>query len=572
MNMGSRKLLWIASVFNLVLGCGPQEEFEVSRADVVFTDGRIYTLDSDQPWAEAVAVAGSRISFVGTSREAQRHIGPETTVVDLRGRMMLPAFQDSHVHPILAGVAQFECDLENETDLAGYRSAISSFAAAHPDAAWIVGRGWSMSVFGPGGRASRELLDDWVADRPVYLESIDGHTAWVNSKALEIAGVDRNTPDPAGGVVDRVPGSGEPVGSLQERAKLLVEAHVPPVPEERRLEGLRSAIRKLLSVGIVSIQDAKVDRPYLETYASLDRSGELRLRVVAALLWDGSQEADQIDDLLALRSEYSNLELVRPTTAKIFLDGVMENYMAAMLEPYRVASATRGHLRVETDRLNRIVTRLDAEGFQVHFHAIGDAAVRQALDAIEHALEVNGQRGNRHIIAHLQMIHPTDLGRFGELGVAASLQPFWAYAEEYVTELTIPFIGLERARWMYPIGSVHEAGGLLAFGSDWPVSTPNPFVQIETAITRQSPLGEPTEPLSPAERIDLETALAAFTINGAFVNHQEDQTGSIEVGKLADLIVIDRNLFEIAPEEISETSVLVTLLGGQLVHGDLASW
>ncbi|MEJ2085450.1 MAG: amidohydrolase family protein [Acidobacteriota bacterium] len=570
--MGFHRLVCIGSIFIAVLGCRPQEALETTAADVVFTDGRIYTLDVEQPWAEAVAVSSDRISFVGPADEVGAHIGPQTTVVDLRGRMMLPAFQDSHVHPILAGVAQFECDLESETDLAGYRSRISSFAAAHPDAAWIVGRGWSMSVFGPGGRASRKMLDELVPDRPVYLESIDGHTAWVNSKALELAGINRDTPDPVGGVIDRVPGSGEPVGSLQERAKLLVETHVPPVPEERRLEGLRSAIRKLLSVGIVSIQDAKVDRPYLETYASLDRTGELRLRVVAALLWDDSQEANQIDELLALRAEYSNLELVRPITAKIFLDGVMENYMAAMLEPYRVPSATRGHLRVETDRLNRVVTRLDAEGFQVHFHAIGDAAVRQALDAIEQALEVNGQRGNRHVIAHLQIIDPRDLGRFSELEVAASFQPLWAYAEEYVTELTIPFIGLERARWMYPIGSVHEAGGLLAFGSDWPVSTPNPFVQIETAITRQSPSGEPTEPLFPAERIDLETALAAFTINGAFVNHQEDQTGSIEVGKLADLIVIDRNLFEIAPEEISETSVLVTLLGGQVVHGDLAPW
>jgi len=293
--------------------------------------------------------------------------------------------------------------------------------------------------------------------------------------------------------------------------------------------------------------------------------------VVASLLWDRARGLEQLQDLQRLRQEYSGSEYLRPTTVKIYQDGVMENYTAAMLEPYLVPGGTRGIPMIEPEFLKQVVTALDAADFQVHFHAIGDAAVRQSLDAIEAAIRANGRRGNRHHIAHVQMLDPADIPRFAELDAVANFQPLWAYADEYVTELTIPFIGPERARWMYAIRSVADSGGRIAFGSDWSVSSANPFPQIETAVTRQDADDASSVVFIPEERIDLAAAIAAFTIGAAYVNTQDDKTGSIEPGKFADLIVVDRNLFDIDPHEISDARVLLTLLAGEPVYGDPSS-
>lgn len=548
-----------------------QPPADTTGADMVLTNGRIYTVDEARSWAEAVAISDGRISHVGTSTEVESLIGPNTTVVDLDGRMLLPAFQDSHIHPIYAGIEASRADLNDLDSVAGYRAVIGEYAAANPDAEWITGGGWSMSVFGPGGRPSKSIIDELVSDRPAYLSSADGHTGWANSEALEIAGITDDTPNPPDGIIDRDPETGEAIGSLQEGAMGLVTRHIPEDSLQDRVAGLRYSIDLLHGFGITSITDAIVNRPELETYESLDERGELDMRVIASLWWDRNKGLEQLDDLIALRDEFDNGGELRPTTIKIMQDGVMENYTAAMLEPYHVESGTKGIPMVEPELLKQAVVAADAAGFQVHFHAIGTAAVRQSLDAIEEALFENGQNGHRHHISHLQMVHPDDIPRFRELDAIANFQPLWAYNDEYVTELTVPFIGEERAQWMYPIKSVQDAGGMIAFGSDWSVSTANPFPQIETAITRLSATGEDYPVMLPEERIDLESAIVAFTINAAFLNRHEDDTGSIEVGKLADLIVLDQNLFEIEPADISETEVLLTLFGGEVVHGDPAS-
>ena len=557
----------------LVVGACSRNEpaVEAPGADVLLTNGRIYTVDAARPWAESVAVTDGRIVFVGSNSDAAGYEGSNTTVVDLGGRMMLPAFQDSHIHPIGAGVEASSCDLNELDDLAAYRSTIGEYAAANPDVEWITGGGWSMSVFGPGGRPSKTIIDELVPDRPVYLSSADGHTGWANSRALEIAGITRDTPDPADGIIDRDPETGEPIGSLQEGAMNLVTRHIPRTSIEDQVAGMTYSRDLLHGYGITSITDAIARRDDLQTYALMESRGELDLRVVASLWWERERGLEQIEDLVALRTEFDKGGLLRPTTVKIMQDGVMENYTAAMLEPYLVDSGTRGIPMVEPGLLRQAVAALDAIGFQVHFHAIGTAAVRQSLDAIEEALIENGQLGNRHHISHLQMIHPDDVPRFAELEAIANFQPLWAYNDEYVTELTVPFIGEERATWMYPIRSVLDTGGTIAFGSDWSVSTANPFPQIETAITRLSAAGEDYPVLLPEERIDLETAITAFTLNAAFLNKHEQDTGSIEVGKLDDLIVLDRNLFELDPADISETKVLLTLFEGRPVYGDFES-
>jgi hypothetical protein len=310
---------------------------------------------------------------------------------------------------------------------------------------------------------------------------------------------------------------------------------------------------------------------YLDAFRALGERGELSLRVAASLSWDGDDGDEQIAGLVQVREDYTSGRL-QITGVKIFQDGVTENQTAALVDPYLNSTAGHGMSMFEPSVLNRIVTALDGEGFQVHFHAVGDRAVRESLDAVEVAIAANGRRDARHHIAHLQLIHPLDIPRFGELGVVANFQPYWASPDESLTELFLPFIQHETARWIYPIGSVQRSGAVVAFGSDWNVTSPNPLLGIETAVTRADPYDEIPGVLLPDERIDLHDALAAYTIHNAYLNHQEDRTGSIEVGKLADLVVLDRNLFEIEASEIADAKVLLTLLGGEPVYGNLDSF
>jgi hypothetical protein len=547
-------------------GCGGVDKEKA--ADLALTGGKIYTVDSARSWAEAVAIKDGRIVFVGTNDDAKDFIGDGTKVVDLQGRMVVPGFQDAHVHPISAGVEANACNLNGLENVDAYIAAIKKYADQHPDEPWITGGGWSMAAFGPGALARRELIDAVVPDRPVLLYSQDGHTTWANSKALEIAGITNKTPDPPDGRIDRDPKTGAAVGSLQEGASSLVAAKIPPVNDTKRADGLRYAVKYLNALGITAMQDASVNEDDLKTYRQLDDAGELSLHVVGSIWWERDQGLEQIEDIKRLRAEFTK-DHVDAGTVKIMQDGVMENYTAAMLEPYLVPDKTKGIPMVEPENLKEAVTKLDAEGFQVHFHAIGDAAIRQSLDAVEAARTANGDLGHRHHISHLELIDKADIPRFKALGAVANFQPLWAMNDDYVTELTVPFIGPERAAGLYPIGSVLKSGGTIAFGSDWSVSSPNPFEQMETAITRLEALGGTTEPLLPDEAISLAEALDAFTINAAYVNRDEKDTGSIEVGKHADLAVLDRNLFDTAPAELSDTKVLVTLFEGKAVHGKL---
>ena len=539
-------------------------------ADTVYHTGKIYTVNAEKPWAQAVAIRNGRIAYVGTDDGVRSHIGPDTVVHDLHGKLMLPAFQDSHVHPIMSGMDALACDLSGLDDVAKYRSRIAECATASPDSEWIRGGGWSMAEFGPGAMPSRKIIDELVPDRPVFLTSQDGHSGWANSVALDIAGITKDTPNPPDGIIDKDPETGEPIGSLQEGAMTLVAKHVPEATLEERISGLAYARDMLHGYGITSIQDAYVFEDELEAYTALDDAGKLNLRVVASLWWDRSDTEEQIPQLLELRKKY-NKGNIRPTTVKIMQDGVMENYTAVMLEPYLTEEGGRGIPMVEPEFLKEVVSLLDAEGFQVHFHAIGDGAVRQSLDAVEEARRRNGDLGHRHHIAHLQIIHPSDIPRFAALNVVANFQPLWAYADKYVIDLTLPFISEETAKWMYPIKSVIDWGGKVAFGSDWSVSTANPFPQIETAVTRVDTIDHDTEVLNPEQRITVQQAIEAFTINAAFVNKQDDTTGSIQKGKLADLIVLDKNIVEIDPKDISETRVLLTLFEGRPVYGDPGS-
>ena len=574
---GFRRLLrglLIAGLAILGAGCAKKEPAVAdvpAAADLALKNGAVYTVDGTRRWAQAVAIRGGRIVFVGLDKDLAAHVGPATRVIDLKGRMLLPGFQDAHIHPIESGVQATACDVSGLTTVAEYVAAIKKYADEHPDEAWITGGGWLMSAFGPGALASRKLIDAVVPDRPVILWSTDGHSAWVNTKALELAGITNKTPDPPDGRIDR-DRNGEAIGSLQEGADAMVTAVMPATTDAQRQQGLRYSVKLLNGYGITGIQDAHVDESDLKAYQALDQSGELSLHVVGSIWWERDQGLEQIENIKRLSSTYTKGQM-DARTVKIMQDGVIESYTAVVLEPYKLPGKDKvyGIPMVDPEKLKTIVTMLDADGFQVHFHAIGDGAIREVLDAIEAARKANGDLGHRHHIAHLEVIQPADVPRFRELGVTANFQPLWAFADPYITDLTLPFMGKERAQWIYPIRSLERSGAVVAFGSDWSVSSANPMEEIEVAVTRMGPFGETKTPFLPSERIDLPEAIAAFTINAAYVNRHETETGSIEVGKLADLAILDRNLFDIPAGEISDAKVLITLFEGKAVHGDLGT-
>jgi hypothetical protein len=576
-NLKFRLSIGLLMLAMTLAGCAKDDAGKVDgqkpgMADLALRGGAIYTVDGARSWAQTIAIDDGRIVYVGTDAGASEHIGPQTQVVDLKGRMVVPGFQDAHIHPISGGIEAIGCDLNAAANVEEYVATIRKYADEHPNDTWIKGGGWAMSAFGPGALTRKELIDAVVPDRPVILWSRDGHTVWVNSKALELAGITRDTKDPADGRIDRDPKTGEAVGSLQEGAGGLVADKAPPDTDATRDAGLRYAIRMLNGYGITGIQDASVNEEDLKTYRRLDDAGELSLRVVGSIWWEREQGLEQIANIQRLRGEYTKGR-IDAGTVKILLDGVLENYAAVVLEPYKLKGKddVRGIAMVEPEFLKKAVTQLDADGFQVHFHAIGDGAVRQSLDAIEAARTANGDLGHRHHISHIQLIHPDDQPRFRKLGVIANFQPLWAFADAYITDLTLPFISQQTASYMYPIASIEKSGAVVAFGSDWSVSTANPFEEMETAITRMGSLGNTKVPFLPAESIALPEALAAFTINAAYTNRDEQNTGSLEVGKRANLAVLDRNLFEIPAAEMSDTKVLLTLFEGKPVHGDVGA-
>jgi predicted amidohydrolase YtcJ len=545
----------------------------VTTADVVLRGGDVYTADAAGRRASAVAILGGRILAVGDDADMKPLTGSSTQVIELAGRTVVPGFQDAHVHPGGGGLERLACDLSGVHSRSAYREVIARYAREHPEEEWILGGGWAMDVF-PGGTPSRGELDAVESRRPVMLSNRDHHAVWVNSRALELAGIGAATPDPPHGRIEREAG-GAPLGTLQEAAARLVGVLVPGPSLAKQRAALLVAQRYLHSLGITSWQDAIIGAydsipDMFGAYVSLLGAGELTAKVVGALWWDRDAGIEQIDSLVSRRA-LAETGRFRATSVKMMLDGVCETCTASLSEPYVGVEPPdqRGMDFIDPVVLREYVTALDAHGFQVHFHAIGDKAVRSALDAVAAARSVNGFSDNRHHIAHLQVVDPADLPRFRRLGVVANLQALWACNDPQMTELTVPILGERRASWQYPFGGLVRAGASLAFGSDWPVSSPDPLQALHVAVNRTIPPGEGSgadEPLLPAERLDLATALAGYTAGSAYVNHLEGETGTIEAGKLADLAVLDCELFALPPSEISSARVVATFAEGTLVH------
>jgi len=531
----------------------------------VFRNGSVY--DGRRHLADhSLVIDGDRVLAV--TDEVELPAG--AVEVDLAGGLVAPGFVDAHVHAVQGGIERIRCELSEWHTREDYLTAINEYAGSRPDASWVLGGGWGMAAF-EGGSPRAEDLDRVVPDRPAFLVNRDHHGAWVNARALELAGIDERTPDPADGRLDR-DAAGRPTGMVHEGAMDLFAGVLPAVDRDEYYRGFLEGQRYLHSMGVTGWLDAILGdyggiADPSETYLRAATSGDLTASVVGALWWDRERGLEQVPELVERRERFSHGRL-RATSVKIMQDGIAENGTAAMLAPYldRCGHATtnRGHSFLDAARLRDAVGRLDAEGFQVHVHAIGDRGVREALDAFE-ALP-DPARG-RHHMAHLQVIHPDDRPRFGRLGVAANLQALWACHDDQMVELTLPFLGVERSGWQYPFADLHRTGARLVMGSDWPVSTPDPLAAMHVAVNRTAyGVGgrEGEEPFLPEFALDLGTAFAAYTAGSAWVTGRDD-AGTLEPGQGADLVVLDRDPFAGPPEEIGATRVVSTWVDGSVV-------
>ncbi len=554
--------LAVLAAVGFFVACAPKQGPE---ADLVLKNGAIYTVDGARSRAEAVAIKDGIFLYVGTDSAVGRYIGQKTKVTDLGGKLVLPGFIDAHCHPSGA-VEQFgSVALFGLRSVADYQKTVGEYIAAHPGLAVVRGGGWSNTVFGTNG-PDKALLDKVVKDIPAALSSEDGHSTWVNTKTLELAGVTKDTRDPPGGVIERDPKTGEPSGTLRESAAGLVSKVIPDFTADEIARGLEEYQRMALGFGITTAHEASLDRGgnSLAAYKALEGEGKLRMRFRASLYADPEEGIAQVAALEAERAKNTG-PLFRTGAAKIFIDGVVEGSTAFLKEPYFHKPGFRGTPLWSPDALDAICVALDKAGFQLHFHVIGDAAAAEALDGIAAAAKANGPRDARPLLTHLQLVSPADILRFRDLGAVAVPQPFWFMKDDYYRNIQVPYLGQARADAEYPMESFFKAGVPVASSSDYTVTIPcDPLQAIQIGMTRRSPgTTGPDDVLWPEERATLEQMIASFTIFGAYANFLEKETGSIEPGKSADLVVLDRDLFALAPDEIGKARVVLTLFAGR---------
>ena len=541
----------IAALFTAAVFFGATACFAAPHADLVFVNGAVYTVDAARSWGSALVVTGEQITYVGDDATARTFIGPATRVIDLQHRMLLPGFQDSHVHPGMVPNPATSLDLHGLTRRDQILARIRQYADSHPDVPWIVGDGWDEVAFEPSRMPTREELDAVVADRPAFLTDNSGHDAWVNSRTLAAAGITAASADPPNGRIERG-AHGQPTGLLHEDAAMdLVVPLIPPKSAAEQLADLEAALHEMTRLGFTALEDAMATPPIAAAFKTLDRQGALQQRVNLCLPFQPEKDDEtQVRSFLKQRAALSGRWL-RATCVKLFIDGAAA-HTVALLQPYSDAPALgRGNLFIEQARLDRLVARLDAAGFQVHMHAQGDWAVRAGLDSFEEARRINGIRDNRHTIAHLWLVDPADISRFRSLSVIPNMTPVWSLGDTWETVDAPNMFGPDRSRHLFPTRSLLDAGAMLVWGSDWPVTGVSPLDGIETAITHRypggrDPFGIEDHEWHPEERVSLERAIVAYTSTGAYLMHDEATRGTLAPGKRADLVVLHRNLFETA--------------------------
>ena len=533
-----------------------------------YINGSIHTFDQELTVVDSILVKDGIIQYIGNTDDVISHANEEIEVIDLAGKMMMPSFHDAHAHPVWSGVEAFKCVLLDINDIEMIKKKLKACLESDLTKAtgWLYAGGFNIGLF-PSANPHKSFLDSISEEVPIFLSASDGHNALVNSRALELAKITSLTPNPEGAIIEKDPITGEPSGTLREpAASSLVSNLIPPDSDELQEKGLIYAQNLAHQYGITSMVAASEGAKELTSFKRVADRGDLNLRLIACIdlgVTNFAHSRDEFESIFNNRGIYRH-ERMRVDCIKIFIDGVLEGQTGAVLDPY-IGTNNTGILYLSQEELNATVSKFDSQGIQVMTHAIGDKAVRSILDAYEYAIENNGKRDNRHHISHLQLIHKKDIPRFGALNIIANFQAAWALPDEWITLVNLPEVGLDRVNRMYPIRSVHDAGGMIAGGSDWAVSTMNPLVAIETAIRRSDPDDEIDGTLNEDEKMDLTEMLKAYTINGAYLMHQDHLTGSIETGKYADLIILEENLYEIPHEKISEVKVIQTLLEGETV-------
>ncbi len=553
-------VLLFSAILFLCGGCSNKKP----AADTILTNARVYTIDANKSWAEAVAVRNERILFVGSAKAVLRHRGPDTKIIDAGGRLLLPGIEDSHVHFVSGSESLAKVDLSGARTVEEVQERIRKFAAEHPQAAWVQGRGWMYAAF-PGNMPHKKFLDEVVPDRPAVMRCADGHTTWVNSQALSLAGIGRDTKDPENGKIVREE-NGEPTGALLEAAGSLVSRVIPKPSPEETLAALREGLREAARYGVVRVHGMGGEFEALDLFDRLRREGSLTVRVSAAMWVDSPGPTDEDWKAYEEARTKFNDEWISTGGAKLMLDGVIDSGTAAMLDPYETQRENRGKLFWEPEAFKKAVAEINSRGLQVSTHAIGDAAIRLALDAYEEAARATGKSDLRNKIEHAENIAADDIPRFGRLSVVASFQPLHANPDPTWMGTWIANVGPEREQRAFPWKAILDAGGRLAFGSDWPVVTINPWPGIQLGVTRQDFEGRPVGGWIPQQKIQLADAVFAYTMGGAYAMHREKDEGSIEAGKLADLILLSQNIFDVDPHKIAETKVVITMVGGKIVY------
>lgn len=559
------KLIAILLANTMLLACSQQES-----ADIVFLNGGIYTVDTERSWAEAAAVRDGIIVAVGGNDDMEALIGDETEVVDLDGRMAMPGIHDAHVHPLEGAYEQVYCNIWDarsaEAILQGLRNC-----EQNPEDEWFTAVGLDLGSFGLSG-PDKSMLDGIADGKYIFVDGSDGHAALVNDKVLDLVNIGKDTPDPIDGVIERRDGSREPNGTLRESARDQADRVRPARSLETSLWAMRRTMRRMNSLGITSVYDVWVGEHEMQVYKSLDDAGELSVRVLGAIVDEGVFEKHSGDDferVLRGRAKYESKN-ISFNSVKFMVDGVFEGETGAVIEPYDTTNDL-GVLNREPGDLAQRVARYYDMGMQLHFHTMGDAATRVSLDAIEYARERGSEEhlSLRHTLSHLGLIEPSDIARFAALNTGANFTMVWGFSSEWTANLEIPALGHDRVARMYPIRSVRNAGGIVLGGSDWNYGDLDPLLSIETGVTRDNPFG-PSSPgeyeVFTAETVDLATMIDAYTINGAWQLQAENISGSIETGKRADIVVYDRNLFDLPAAEISEALVELTIFDGRVVY------
>ena len=536
------------------------------EAETIVVNAKIYTVNSKQPWADALAIAGGKILAVGGAGEIEQYRGANTRVIDAKGHLLLPGFTDCHVHFEGGSISLAQVPLAGLQTVEEIQDRVKKYVASHPGNGWVLGRGWAYSVFGSAALPHKKLLDAVVADRPVLFTAYDGHTTWANSKALEMAGITRDTPNPLNGIIVRDPETGEATGALKERASQLVRKVVPELSREERLAALRQGLEEASRLGVVRVHSAGGDFADFDLYDELLRSGQLGVRMYISYFLDPPElTPEKIELIEQARKKYTD-PMLSAGVVKTMLDGVVESHTAVMLTPYSDDLSLSGQMSWEPAKYKAAIAELDRRGLQIFTHAIGEGAVRLALDAYEAAAKTNGTKDARHRVEHVETVTAQDIPRFGSLGVIASMQPLHAYPDLNALNVWARNAGPERATRAFAWQSIAKSGGRLAYGSDWPVVTLNPWEGVQNAVTRENVDGKPAGGWVPNERVSLTQAIEAYTLGAAFAGHREKTEGSLEAGRVADLILLDQNLFEIDPLKIGKTQVLLTMVGGKTVY------